>query len=49
MINRWTKIDWKEIYNVRDPPRMGDREKKARGEKKEEAVVVCMILKTSVT
>ena len=50
MINRWrAKIDWKEVYNVRDPPRMGDREKKARGEKKEEAVVVCMILKTSVT
>ena len=24
MINRWrAKIDWKEIYNVRDPPRMG--------------------------
>ena len=50
MVNRWrAKIDWKEVYNVRDPPRMGDREKRARGEKKEEAVVVCMILKTSVT
>ena len=25
MINRWrAKIDWKEIYNVRDPPRMRD-------------------------
>ena len=24
MINRWgAKIDWKEIYNERDPPRMG--------------------------
>ena len=35
MINRWrAKIDWKEIYNVRDPPRMGDR--KSRGRKKRE-------------
>ena len=34
MINRWrAKIDWKEVYNVRDPPRMGDQEK---GEKKGE-------------
>ena len=50
MINRWrAKIDWKEVYNVRDPPRMGDCEKRAGGEKKEEVVAVCMILKTSVT
>ena len=34
MINRWrVKIDWKEVYNVRDPPRIGDRGKK-RGRKK---------------
>ena len=33
MINRWrVKIDWKEIYNVRDPPRMGDQ--KSRGREK---------------
>ena len=26
MINRWRgKINWKEIYNVRNPPRMGDQ------------------------
>ena len=50
MINKWrAKIDWKEVYNVRDPPRMGDRKKRTGGEKKEEAVAVCMILKTSVT
>ena len=29
------KIDWKEIYNVRDPLRMGDR-KKAKEKRKEE-------------
>ena len=34
MINRWrVKINWKEIYNVRDPPRMRDR---GKGEKKGE-------------
>ena len=34
MINRWrAKIDWKEVYNVRDPPRIKDQEK---GEKKGE-------------
>ena len=50
MINRWrVKIDWKEVYNVRDPPRMGDRGKRAKREKKEEVVAVCMILKTPVT
>ena len=50
MINRWrVKIDWKEVYNVRDPSRMGDREKKRGREKKEEIVIACMVLKTSVT
>ena len=50
MINRWrVKIDWKEVYNVRDPPRMGDRGKRVEREKKEEVVAVCMILKTPVT
>ena len=30
MINRWrVKIDWKEVYNVRDPPRMGDHRRKS--------------------
>ena len=30
MINRWrVKIDWKKVYNVRDPLRMGDRGKKS--------------------
>ena len=49
-INRWrVKIDWKEVYNVRDPPRMGDRGKRAGGEKKEKTVAVCMVLKTTVT
>ena len=50
MINRWrVKIDWKEVYNVRDPPRIGDDRKRARGEKKEKTVAVCMILEASVT
>ena len=49
-INRWrVKIDWKEIYNVRNPPGMRDCGKRAGGEKKEKIVVVCMILKTTVT
>ena len=31
MINRWrAKIDWKEVYNVRDPPRIGDRKGEAK-------------------
>ena len=35
MINRWrAKINWKEIHNVRDPPRIGDR--KSGGRKKGE-------------
>ena len=34
-IDRWkVKIDWKEVYNVRDPPRMGDHEKRAERERK---------------
>ena len=49
-INRWkVKIDWKEVYNVRDPPRMGDHKKGAEREKKEKTVAVCMVLKTTVT
>ena len=37
MINRWrVKIHWKEVYNVRDPPRMGDRGKKSRRREKGE-------------
>ena len=36
-INRWrVKIDWKELYNVRDPPRMGDHGKKSRRREKGE-------------
>ena len=50
MTNMWrVKINWKEVYNVRDPPRMGDRRKRAEREKKEEVVAVCMILKNPVT
>ena len=50
MINRWrAKIDWKEVYNMRDPPRMGDHGKRAEREKRKEVVAVCMILKTPVT
>ena len=50
MINRWrVKIDWKEVYNVRDLPRMGMAEERAGGEKNEKNVAVCMILETSVT
>ena len=49
-INRWrVKINWKEVYNVRDPPRMGDRRKRGGGEKKEKTVAICMILITTVT
>ena len=34
-INRWrVKIDWKEVYNVRDLPRMGERGRRAEREKK---------------
>ena len=44
-INRWrVKIDWKEIYNGRDPPKMGDREKGRGREKKEKTAAVCMVL-----
>ena len=49
MINRWrAKIDWKEIYNVRDLPRMGDRKSGGR-EKKENMGETCMILEAFVT
>ena len=48
MINRWrAKIDWKEIYNVRDPPRMGDR--KSEGKRKENTVARGMTLETFAT
>ena len=34
-INRWrVKIDWKEVYNVRDPPRMGIAEKEQEERKR---------------
>ena len=37
MINRWrVKIDWKEVYNVRDTPRMGDHGRKSRRREKGE-------------
>ena len=40
MINRWrVKIDWKEVYNVRDPPRMRDGGKESRRREKEESGV----------
>ena len=39
------KIDWKEIYNGRDPPRIGDREKGTKREKKEKTAAVRMVLK----
>ena len=30
-INRWrVKIDWKEVYNVRDPPRIEDRKRERK-------------------
>ena len=49
-INRWrVKIDWKEIYNERDPLRIGDRGKGVGREKKEKTAAVCMVLKTMVT
>ena len=45
-INKWrVKIDQKEIYNGRDPPRIGDREKRTGKEKKEKKAAVCMVLK----
>jgi len=49
-INKWrVKIDWKEVYNARDPPRMGIAKKRVGGEKKEKAASICMVLKTIVT
>ena len=47
-INRWrVKIDWKEVYNEREPPRMGDHGKGTGREKKEKTVTVCIVLKDS--
>ena len=44
-INRWrVTIDWKEVYNERDPPRMGGREKGTGREKKEKTATVRMVL-----
>ena len=44
-INRWrVRIDWKEVYNGRNPPRMGDYEKGTGREKKEKTAAVCMVL-----
>ena len=49
-INRWrVKIFWKEVYNVKDPPRMGDRGKRGGREKKEKTTAICMVLKTTIT
>ena len=45
-INRWkVRIDWKEVCNGKDPPRMRDREKGRRRNKKEKTAAVCMVLK----
>ena len=45
-INKWrVKIDRKEIYNGRDPPRMGNHEKGTGREKKEKTTAICMVLK----
>ena len=42
MIKKWrVKINGKEIYNVRNPPRMGDRKIKRK-----KTVVVCIILES---
>ena len=39
-INKWrVKIDWKEVYNVRDLPRMGDSGKESRRREKGESGV----------
>ena len=44
MINRWrAKIDWRGIYNVRNPPGKGAEKRK------ENTVAICMILETFVT
>ena len=46
-INRWrVKTDWKEVYNGKDLPRMGDHEKGTGREKKEKKTTVCMVLKS---
>ena len=45
MINKWrTKINWKGIYNVRDPPQKGDKNLE-RGN----TIAVCIIFETFVT
>ena len=51
MINRWrAKIDWKEVYNVRDPLRIGNQKGEAKKEKRKEKIVaICMTLETFVT
>ena len=50
MINKWrAKIDRKEVYNVRDLPRMGDRKGRQKEKRKEKTVAICMTLETSVT
>ena len=49
-INRWrVKIDWKVIYNERDPQEWGVAKKGGGREKKEKTAAVCMVLKTTVT
>ena len=50
-INRWrVKIDWKVIYNERDPQEWGIAKKGGGGrEKKEKTATVCMVLETTVT
>ena len=48
--NKWrVKINWKEVYNVRDSPRIGDRGKKRGREKNEETIIACMVLETPLT
>ena len=40
MTNKWrVKTDWKEVDNVRDPPRMRDHGKESRRREKEESGV----------
>ena len=45
MINRWrAKINWKGVYNVRNPPVKGDGELEI-----ENTGAICMIFETFVT
>ena len=45
-IDKWrVRIDWKEVYNGKDPPRMEDGEKGTGREKKEKIAAVYMVLK----